>query len=426
MTIHGSRSLCGENPSSMMIHLVITALFFLATTSWGYSQTYQDTINASRQAKIEGFIKNPTTPLTADEVPYLHFYEPDATYRVQAAVELLYQEVPFRMPTSDGTSKEYIRYAKVSFNIDGDSVELTLYKSTDLTFNTALRNHLFLPFTDMTNGEETYGAGRYLDLSTTDIHHGRIEIDFNNAYNPYCAYSSGYRCPVPPRENDLAIAIRAGEKKYTGPMKQRPQPTTPPQPFDDRERGIILGGDTTQLLRVIQDTVAEERHILKALSNDIDPKEPLLTLLANRMFLAVTDSLHPGVGIAAPQVGINRNLIWVKRFDKPDAPFELYLNPKITWRSKLLRKSREGCLSIPDTLGDVLRNYAIKLTYQDMQGNDHEELIEGFTAVIFQHETDHLYGLLFTDRQSEQAENTYYHLGNKMDFYTTEPIQGRL
>src|SRR5690606_24791982 len=184
---------------------------------------------------------------------------------------------------------------------------------------------------------------------------GNITIDFNTAYNPYCAYSSGYRCPVPPAENFLPVAIKAGEKTYTGPIRERPEPPTPPKPLTEAERDLILSGDTTRLLRVIQDTVATEEQVLRTPSVDIDHRDSLLPLLASRMFLSVTDSLQPGVGIAAPQVGINRNLIWVQRFDKPGEPLELYLNPKITWRSKLLRKGLEGCLSIPDTMGQVLR-----------------------------------------------------------------------
>ncbi|MBC8882444.1 peptide deformylase [Flavobacterium piscinae] len=105
----------------------------------------------------------------------------------------------------------------------------------------------------------------------------------------------------------------------------------------------------------------------------------------------------------APQVGINRNLFWVQRFDKPGEPFEFYINPKIIWRSELLRKGMEGCLSIPEDRGDVYRNYTIKVTYFDLKGNFKEEIVEGFTAVIFQHEEDHLNGILFTDRIIEQA-----------------------
>ncbi|WP_244518910.1 peptide deformylase [Parapedobacter composti] len=218
--------------------------------------------------------------------------------------------------------------------------------------------------------------------------------------------SSGYRCPVLPGEQGLLVAVRSGEK-----------------PLTNTERSLIRSGDTTQLLRVIQDTVADEARILRAVSDDIDPDEPLLPLLVKRMYLAVTDTLHPGVGIAAPQVGISRNVIWVKRFDKPGEPFERYLNPRITWRSKLLRKGQEGCLSIADTLGQVLRNYTIRLVYQDMEGVKHEELIEGFTAVIFQHEIDHLNGILFTDRIAEQVSQTYHQVNTEVPLYLEQRLR---
>lgn len=387
------------------------------------AQTYRDSLLASRQAKLEHVAKDPTAPLKRTDIQYVHHYEPDSGYRVQATIELLLNEQPFRMPTSDGTSKEYIRYAKARFSIDGRASELTIYRSTDLFVSPAYRNHLFLPFTDETNGGETYGAGRYIDLSMTDIRDGRIAIDFNNAYNPYCAYSGGYRCPVPPAENHLPIAIKAGEKNYTGPIKDRPKPKVPPKPLTDMEQDLVRSGDTAQRLRVIQDSVPDELRVLKKTSEDVDPKDEWLPLLAKRMYLAVTDSLHPGVGIAAPQIGINRNVIWVQRFDKAGEPLELYLNPKITWRSKLLRKGLEGCLSIADTMGQVLRNYAVHLSYQDAQGSPREELVEGFTAVIFQHEIDHLLGILFTDRLAEQESGTYHRINDEVEWYLKERVK---
>ncbi|WP_257658733.1 peptide deformylase [Parapedobacter lycopersici] len=194
-------------------------------------------------------------------------------------------------------------------------------------------------------------------------------------------------------------------------------------PLTDAERRLILAEDTAQAMRVLQDTVAMERKILRVPSVAIDPEEELLPLLARRMYLAVTDPARPGVGIAAPQVGINRSLIWVQRFDKPGEPFEHYLNPVITWRSDLLRKGQEGCLSIPDTVGDVLRHYTIRLAYQDTSGKWQEELIEGFTAVIFQHETDHLLGVLFTDRLAEQEANTYSMINDEVQLYLEKRLK---
>lgn len=189
------------------------------------------------------------------------------------------------------------------------------------------------------------------------------------------------------------------------------------QKFTKEEQKLLLSGDTKTMLKVIQITDEKELKILKSVSADVDPKEELLPLLAERMYLAMRDPANPGIGIAAPQVGINRNVIWVQRFDKKGEPFEFYLNPKIVWQSALLRKGKEGCLSIPDISGDVLRNYTIKLTYLDKNGKPQEEIIEGFTAVIFQHETDHIKGILFTDRLKEQENLEVSPVSNEMNLF---------
>ncbi len=194
------------------------------------------------------------------------------------------------------------------------------------------------------------------------------------------------------------------------------------QKFTKEERKIIESGDKKTMLKVIEITDEKELKILKSVSKDIDPKDDLLPLLAERMYLSMRDPNNPGIGIAAPQIGINRNIIWVQRFDKAGEPFELYLNPRIIWRSKLLQKGPEGCLSIPDITGNVLRNYTIKLTYQDKTGKQFEELIEGFTAVIFQHETDHLNGILFTDRMTEQEKSEVSLINNEVNLYPEKKI----
>lgn len=174
------------------------------------------------------------------------------------------------------------------------------------------------------------------------------------------------------------------------------------QKFSKEEAKLIQSGDANSMMKVIQITDPNELKILKSVSTDIDLKDKLLPVLAQRMFLSMRDPANTGIGIAAPQIGINKNIFWVQRFDKKDEPFELYLNPKIIWRSQLLRKGMEGCLSIPDFSSEVLRNYTIKISYYDKEAQFHEEMIEGFTAVVFQHEYDHLKGILFTDRLKEQ------------------------
>lgn len=170
--------------------------------------------------------------------------------------------------------------------------------------------------------------------------------------------------------------------------------------FSDREKSLILAGDTSKMMRVTQVTNEADYAILTTVCSDISFDQPLLSLLAKRMYLSVMYA--GGVGIAAPQVGINKNLIWVQRFDKVGEPFEFYINPKIVWRSDLLQLGGEGCLSIPELRDDVVRNYAIQLNYTTLDGGNHTEVIEGFTSVIFQHETDHLLGILFPQRVETQ------------------------
>lgn len=175
-----------------------------------------------------------------------------------------------------------------------------------------------------------------------------------------------------------------------------------------KEEINLIKSKTAQTpMRVLLTTSSSDTKILRAISKDIDPKDPMIKLLSDRMYATVQDELSKGVGIAAPQVGINRNAIWVQRFDKEGQPFEFYINPKITWYSSILRYGREGCLSIPDDFGKVYRSLALQLNYFDLEGNQYEEIIEGFSAVIFQHEYDHLIGKLFTDRIKEQEGVNY-------------------
>lgn len=195
------------------------------------------------------------------------------------------------------------------------------------------------------------------------------------------------------------------------------------QKLTKEETDFILAADSTQMFKIIQITEPNEFKILKAVSTDVNPKDKLLPIIAKRMYLAMRNPENPGIGIAAPQVGINRNLFWVQRFDKLGEPFEFYINPKIVWRSELLRKGMEGCLSIPEDRGDVYRNYTIKITYFDLKGNFKEEIVEGFTAVVFQHEADHLNGILFTDRIIEQSKWDVQSINNDVNLFLKKKLK---
>lgn len=380
------------------------------------AQTFEQQIEAHRLDIKNKFSNDKFGPLKEENITFLSYFPANKDFVVQADVELLYGEKTFRMPTYDGTSNAYKRYALVHFQLLGQQHTLTLHQSEALFQNPQFKNYLFLPYLDKTNGQETYAGGRYLELDASHIKNGKIEIDFNKSYNPYCAYSSGYRCPQPPAENTLEIDITAGEKNYKGPKNERIVNKAMAQNFNEKEKSIITSGDANTKLHVYQTTDENELSVLKASSQDLKLDDPLLPILEKRMLLTVQDPAHAGVGIAAPQVGINKNLIWVQRFDKQGEPFEFFINPKIIWRSKLTRLGTEGCLSIPDRREEVERNYAIRLQYWDKKGNIIEENIEGFTAVIFQHEVDHLYGILYPDRLAEQTNENKIELNDKLKF----------
>lgn len=167
-----------------------------------------------------------------------------------------------------------------------------------------------------------------------------------------------------------------------------------------QEKELIVA-DTSQMMRVTQTKFHNDSIILKSVSKPIDPKDKLTKILAKRMLKSVMDPNRRGVGIAAPQVGINRRMVLVQRFDKENKPFEVFINPEIIWRSDLWQKGPEGDLSF-DERGMIMRHYSVQVQYYNLKGEKITEILEGFTAVIFQHERDHLDGILLVDRQKEQ------------------------
>lgn len=403
--------------SKGMKYTILIGLFLAASSIKANAQDYQELVLKDRQEKALSLSKSKFGPLPADQVQFLDYFPVDQDYRVTADVTLLLGEETFKMPTYDGTSNPYKRYAILNFTLNNKPYQLTVYQSAALFQNPQYKNHLFLPFLDLTNGEESYSGGRYIDLSTEDIISGKATIDFNTAYNPYCAYSNGYRCPVPPQENILETKIMAGEKAFHKEKNERPIDIQSGMNFNQEDLQIITSGPATEKLRILQITDKKDLAILTTPSVDLKYNDSSISALEKRMLSTVQHPEHAGVGIAAPQVGINKNLIVVQRFDKEHEPFESYINPKIIWRSKLTRKGVEGCLSIPDRREDVLRSYTIRLQHISKEGKIMEENIEGFTAVIFQHEVDHLYGILYPDRVEQAQKEEFEPLSEKMEFF---------
>ena len=156
--------------------------------------------------------KSPLDAKDLKEFKGLHFYEIDPDYIVQAEFVRTPSESPFAMKTSTEVMKVYVKYGELYFNLKGKDFKLNLYQSQELAKDPEYFDYLFLPFTDLTNGRSTYGGGRYIDFRMPDSN--EVTLDFNKAYNPYCAYSGNYSCPVPPKENDLPIEIIAGVKAF--------------------------------------------------------------------------------------------------------------------------------------------------------------------------------------------------------------------
>lgn len=180
----------------------------------GLSQSYNNLIIKHREKYKSEFLIDEHSPLHKKELKYLRFFVPDSNYKVMAKFTSLLDTIGFDMQTHNGVLKKYHVYGKVSFQLKGQSFLLYIYQSAKLKTKEGFEDYLFIPFTDETNYGETFGGGRYLDFKIGDIQHNQLEIDFNKCYNPYCAFKEGYACPIPPSENKLAIAVKAGEKLF--------------------------------------------------------------------------------------------------------------------------------------------------------------------------------------------------------------------
>lgn len=170
--------------------------------------------------------------------------------------------------------------------------------------------------------------------------------------------------------------------------------------FSKSEREII-GNSGEGIMPLWTVDIPEEEEFLRLKAEPLTASmiaTPEFNVLCERMLATVNDPDNEGVGIAAPQVGLSRRLVAVQRFDKEGEPFEFFVNPEIVEFSEEREYGSEGCLSVPDMSGDVLRSTSIRLRYNRPSDFELvEEVVEGFTAVIFQHEIDHLNGVLYID-----------------------------
>ncbi|RLG12869.1 hypothetical protein DRN69_06365 [Candidatus Pacearchaeota archaeon] len=169
---------------------------------------YEEMVFKSREEKDKFFRNHPYSPLTTEQkrkFKGLNYFEPNISYRYEVKINKYEDQRKVSIRTSKGTAKEYIRWGYIEFERDSKTNILSVFKQEG-------EDYFFIPFKDKTTGKETYSAGRYIEVE--NLGDDLYLLDFNFAYNPYCAYNDNWVCPLTPFENNLEIAIEAGEKKF--------------------------------------------------------------------------------------------------------------------------------------------------------------------------------------------------------------------
>jgi uncharacterized protein (DUF1684 family) len=173
-------------------------------TSEGYAQK----VEQERLEKNEMFKNSEDSPLTDEQLDIfesLTYFPIAEKYKVKADFQRNPREQKIKMAITDGTQREYFVFGNAHFHLEGKELDVVVYKPVKED-----SDYLFIPFYDKTSADLTYGGGRYVEPEL--LENGVLEIDFNLAYNPYCAYNHTYRCPIPPQDNNLDVSILAGEK----------------------------------------------------------------------------------------------------------------------------------------------------------------------------------------------------------------------
>lgn len=195
----------------------ILSVVFLIQVSISFGQEKFNRVAAEKFQKDlnSEYADAKTSPLTAEDLATfkaLDFYPISEKYFVIAKFVRTKKEKQFEMKTSTSRRPLYVKYGILYFTIDGKDFKLNVYRNIELSKKAEYKDYLFLPFSDLTSGNESYIGGKYIDLKVPKG--DTIAIDFNTSYNPYCAYNHTYSCPAVPLENDLKIEIKAGVKKF--------------------------------------------------------------------------------------------------------------------------------------------------------------------------------------------------------------------
>ena len=196
---------------------LLLLIFIIFSFSCKEQKRYANNNLSDYQKNVNNFFKDASvSPLQSKDLKNfkgLDFFESDSTYIVSARIQKTPESLPFKMKTSSNTPADFRMYGKLIFNLKNQDLELFVYENLEYIDVEGYENYLFLPFSDQTNGFETYGGGRYIDIYLNE--NDFTIIDFNKAYNPQCVYNENYSCPIVPRENNLKIRVEAGVKNFT-------------------------------------------------------------------------------------------------------------------------------------------------------------------------------------------------------------------
>ena len=200
-----------------MIKKILTLALYLYSScllAQNEADNYAAELEKHRMEYIKDLLAPPKPVMKAEDAAKISFFPADLRYKINADFVLSTNPDTIKLTTSSGKIKTYRKYGVASFQWIDKKVKVSVFQPLALLSNPMYKDYLFIPFKDLTTGETTYGAGRYIDCRLSDIKDGKIIIDFNKCYNPYCAYSDGYNCPIPPAENELNVAIEAGIKTF--------------------------------------------------------------------------------------------------------------------------------------------------------------------------------------------------------------------
>ena len=195
--------------------LILSLILIICSCTNPIDEAFIESIEIYRMDINQKFADSASSPLTKEGLAHfegLEFYPADPEYILKARFVLNPDPEPFEMETTTARKPVYVKYGEAHFNLNGMDLVLEIYQSNKAKEMEEFREFLFLPFKDLTNGIETYGGGRYIDLKIPEGE--TIIIDFNKAYNPYCAYNHRYSCPIPPEVNHINIEIPAGVMAY--------------------------------------------------------------------------------------------------------------------------------------------------------------------------------------------------------------------